>query len=69
MLRATTRFHANEARCSVGNVLQESLTLDLYPHDLAGLSINPVQLKDPLGNVNAHHRFATIVIPNNFHNI
>jgi hypothetical protein len=60
MLRAATRFHANHARCPFGEMLHKPLTFELHTHDLSALLIDPVQLKHPLGNVNANYCFAVI---------
>lgn len=39
-----SRFHANQAGCPIGKVLQKSLTLELLTHDLFSFPIDPVQL-------------------------
>jgi hypothetical protein len=60
VLRAAAGFHANQARLPVGEVLEELLALELQAHDFSGLLIDPVQLKHPLGDINADYVFATI---------
>ena len=60
VLRAPARLHTDQARRPVGKVLQELLALELHTHGFAGLRVEPVQLKNPLGNVNADDRFASI---------
>jgi hypothetical protein len=52
--------HANETRGPVGKVFEELLTPKLQVHDFSGLPIDPVQLKYPFGDINAHYVFATI---------
>ena len=56
MLRATARLHRHQARCAIGEVLQELPARQSHVHDLARLQVDSVQLKHPLRRIHAHDR-------------
>ncbi|ERJ37725.1 hypothetical protein L810_7863 [Burkholderia sp. AU4i] len=51
-----TRFHPDQASCTIREVIKELPSLDRLVHDLAGFLINVVDLKHVFRNVDSNWR-------------